>query len=216
MASIEDLYRAFYGYHEGTAIEMSERTRVFQEYDKLRLNTFPITLTASNGEVMDLEVDASKAFHSIFSLVGLVYSNAHKNYTITRGTGKRARVYVELPKPGVLKTLPAYEEWRAKVDTWSKEKLAAAKKAGQDKMLERLAAEHPDYEDILNLDDDQVRDYLLAQGWTIPEDVTFDHWRPCGWIMTHRPDGYGHQCGSYANVDWDEKKIVVSGWSSDD
>lgn len=37
-----------------------------------------------------------------------------------------------------------------------------------------------------------------------------------GWEISRKDDGYGHECGSSLNIDWINKRITGSSWSSDD
>jgi hypothetical protein len=214
--TVEDLYRAYYGYHEGTAVMQAERARVFQEFDALKLDQIELKLTTSEGEEITAKVDCSRAVWSQYSLVDYPFSPSFKNYTIRKGTKSRKRVFVELPKPGVIKTLPEYQEWMKQKAEWADARLKAAHDAAQAKMIEQMAAEHPEFQEILDLKDEDVRGYLEAKGWNIPQGLSFENWRPCGWILTSGPDGFGHQCGSYADVDWANKTIQITGFSSDD
>ena len=37
-----------------------------------------------------------------------------------------------------------------------------------------------------------------------------------GWELERKPDGYGHECGKAAKIDWLSKEIFIEGFSTDD
>ena len=99
---------------------------------------------------------------------------------------------------------------------WTEARNNAAQNMIEEGMASELEGVMPEFRRVLALKDDEVRPYFENQGWTIPSEVDFTNWRPQGWILTSRPDGYGHDCGTFANMDWEAKTITISGWSSDD
>lgn len=216
MVKVNDLYIALFGFHaEREAIQRYQR-EAFEAHKQVHRSWFMMPIQTSNGDPLDVRVDASKAFYSIFTLADFEFSKTHKNYTLSKGNRGQARTFIEMPKPGVLKKHPAYLQMIEDNKTWAEVRDRAAKNMIEAGMCEEIEKVMPHYRTILTTKNEDVRGYLEGQGWTIAPEVTFDNWRPCGWILTTRPDGYGHDCGTYANVDWNEKTIKITGWSSDD
>lgn len=216
MATVSDLYTAMFGYPAQREAVKRYQQPAFDTYKMVTRNWFMTPMTTSNGDTLDVRVDASKAFYSIFTLSDFTYSKTHKNYTLSKGTRGQARTSITMPKASVLKKNPAFLQMLEDNRTWIAARDAAATAAIDEGMRNELSGVMPDYQEILDLTDETARAYFESNGWTIPSEVTFDNWRPCGWILTSRPDGFGHDCGSYANVDWDNKTFTISGWSSDD
>jgi hypothetical protein len=215
MVDIGDLVTAMFGYPVRSKIEGETRTKVINEFQA----SYPeLWLEVIDSAANDIRVcvDTSKVFYNIFTLRDFDYSKSHKNFTISKGSGKKPRVYVALPKPGDIKKMPEYIEWRAQVEEWQNCRTAAIRDAVNTRFEQELKGVMPEYQEVLALTDETAKDYFVSKGWEIPAGVSFENFRPSGWILTSRPDGYGHDCGTYANMDWENKRIYITGWSSDD
>lgn len=216
MATVNDLYIAMFGFHaEREAIQRYQR-EAFEAHKLVHKTWFVMPMLTSNCMMLDVRVDASKAFYNIFTLADFTFSKSHKNYTLNKGNRGQARTSITMPKVSEIKKHPAYLQMIEDNKVWALARDKAAKNMIEEGMSDELEKVLPDFRRIIALKDDEVEAYLKSKGWTIGEGVTFDNWRPCGWIMTTEPDGFGHQRGSYAAVDWNEKTIKSQGWSSDD
>ena len=215
-ANATDLYISLFGF---TALREAARRYqqpAFAAHKLAHRDWFMTPMTTSNGDTLDVRVDASKSFYSIFTLPDFAFSKTHKNYTLSKGTRGQPRISITMPKASVLKKDPSFlqmlEDNRNSIAIRDIQAAAAVDEG----LRNEISGVMPDYQEILDLTDETARAYFESKGWTIPSEVTFENWRPCGWILTTRPDGYGHDCGTYANVDWKNKTFKVSGWSSDD
>lgn len=216
MATVNDLYIALFGFHAEREATQRYRKAIYEAHSLVTRNWFMTPMVTSNGDTLNVRVDASKAFYSIFTLADFPYSKTHKNYTLSKGNRGQARTSVTMPKPGELKRDPAYLQMLEDNKVWAAARDKAARNMVEEGMSAEIEKVLPHFRTILATKDEDVRGYLEGQGWTIAPEVTFNNWRPSGWILTSQPDGYGHDCGTYANVDWNEKTIKVTGWSSDD
>lgn len=216
MATVDDLYTALFGFPARVRATHQYQKPAFDAHALVHQTWFTLPLKTSNGDTLDVRVDASKAFYSIFTLADFPYSKTHKNYTLSKGTRGQPRTFIDLPSPGALKRTPEYQKMVEDNKMWADARTKAAKNMVEEGMIAEISEKLPNFATYLNTKDEDIRGYLEGQGWTIAPEVTFENWRPCGWIMTSQPDGYGHECGTHAVVNWEAKTITVAGWSSDD
>lgn len=216
MVTVSDLYTGLFGHPARVAAAHRLIKPAHDAYNLVVRSWFYMPMQTSNGDTLQVRVDASQAFYSIFKLADFEYSKTHKNYTLSKGTRGQARTFIAMPLPGVIKRSTEFKDFVAENKMWAVARQTAIERFTHDGMLEELLAAFPNCQEILDLKDEDARAYFESNGWEVPTDINFANWRPCGWTMTQGPDGYGHQCGLAVKVDWAERKFGSYGWSSDD
>ena len=213
---IDHLHTALFGFTATREAMQKYQKPIFDSFELIRPFYFNLPVTNNHGVQMEVRVDARKSFYSIFTLLDFDYSKSHKNYTLSKGTRGQARTFVELPMPGQIKKSPEYIKYQADLKEWSDIRTRQTGQAIEEGLRRDLEEAFPEYEEVLQLSDDDAPAYFKSKGWDIPAGLDWKNWSPKGWIMTSRPDGYGHDCGTHAIMDWSSKTIMIAGWSSDD
>lgn len=213
---IDHLHTALFGYTATREAMQKYQKPVFDTFEMTRPTYFNLPVTNNHGATLEVRVDASKAFYSIFTLLDFSFSKAHKNYTLSKGSRGQARTFVELPKPGAIKKSPEYIKYMADLKEWSDIRTDYTGRAISEGLVREISEVLPEYEEVLQLDSETAPGYFKAKGWKFPSNLDWTGWSPKGWILSSYPDGYGHDHGSHAIMDWSNKTISVAGWSSDD
>lgn len=215
MVEVADLYVAVFGHEVRRKLESEIRADVIDRWHEDERSTFEINISTNLGTALTISIGRDN-WYSPLKPTHYEYSKKHKNYTVIAGNRGREREFFELPSQKALKEHPNYLALQAYQKDFQERRQEAIKLGINNMMISEIKTVRRDFDAIMALTDDTARAYFEKNGWEIDPDVTFTGFRPCGWIMTERPDGYGHQEGTAASVDWEAQKIKVYGWSSSD
>ena len=182
---------------------------------------FTINVTTNFGRNLDVVVTVNDTFYrsELFSFDCGKYN--HKTNTVQVGRKRRnedAEVFSisidDLYNSEAYKKVKA--EYNSRCDEIERNVRFEVERRCEVEFGNMIAKYDASLVSLVHMSNEEIKNYFLDNGWEIEDGIDFSEFQFGGWILTSRPDGYGHHCGLAVNVDYVNKKINTYTWSSDD